>query len=141
MTARTKEATTRVLERIAHKSAAYCFLEIEVTGNSNEFEAYRAEVLEKHPEYSFALSPAGKHDASAKAAVEDAAEKSAAVKAAMKVAKAKGADVEVSEEKPQDTPDGEGEASVADTSTPTDEENMSPRDKARARLLARKAGK
>jgi hypothetical protein len=96
----TAKTSPEGIERIAHPTAAYCFLEIRA-GNAVEFMKFREELLTAHPDYSFALQPA---TTPAKAGGK------AAVTAAMKAAKAKGADVEVVEED-----ETSGEADVAES--------------------------
>jgi len=148
-TARERATQNRATERIAHPSAAYCFLELE-SGNAVEFMSFRKEMLEAHPEYAFALQPATAPAAKASG--------KAAVTAAMKAAKAKGADVEVEVEPADgDEPSDADDSTSAPTHTLTAAQKailrtgkkapvavaaetpaLSARDAARARIKAKK---
>lgn len=107
-----------IIERIPHKTVSYAFLEVQAS-SANEFESLRAEALKRAPHYGFAAN-APKDPTDVSAAVEDEGGSGPGASTAPGV---------VSQE-------NEASASRPAADTPT--EGLSPREKARAKLAAKK---
>lgn len=97
-----------IIERIPHKSVAYAFLEVQAS-SANEFESLRAEALKRAPHYGFAAqAPSEPKSVAAEVAAEPVAESA----------------------------DPAPEAEQASAATPA--EGLSPREKAKLKLAAKK---
>lgn len=105
----------KITERIPHNRVAYAYLEIEA-GSANEFEALRSAALKALPHYGFATSAPKDSGATVPEAGAEQGEPS---------------DARVAPEK-----DTAAQPAPAPTS-----EGLSPRDKARAKMAAKKEGK
>lgn len=101
---------TRIVERIPHNTVSYAYLELEAE-NANEFESLREEALKKIPQYAFALAA----PSAPKVATPVTSGNTDQI---VEAAKESAAPVET--------------AAVA--STPTSEEGLSPREKAKLRM-------
>ena len=145
--AKDRAPVNRTLERVPHAKIAYAFLDIETTGTVDEFLAYRAEMLEKHPLY--APSPIEKTveapvetatsepEPEASAPTEAGPTTPAAVRAAKVRARAKSGagDAGTTEEA------AAAGASEAPTASAPPSGTQSARDIARAKILAKRGAK
>lgn len=109
-----------IIERIPHKTVSYAFLEVQAA-SANEFESLRAEALKRAPHYGFAANaPKSPVDSPQKVEADEAAAENAGVAAA-------GPEV------------GPAEAVAADAApAPAPTEGLSPREKAKLKLAAKK---
>ena len=120
-----------IIERIPHKSVAYAFLEIRA-GSANEFESLRAEALRKAPHYGFAQERPADPTPAAKPTV--AAKSSAAPAPAESPVEAVVETAAVAPEPAASAPTGNADQAPS----PTTQAGLSPRDKARAKMAAKK---
>lgn len=107
-----------IIERIPHKSVAYAFLEVQAD-SANEFEALRAEALKRAPHYGFAANaPTAPVVAAEVAAEAPEAPAEAPAAAAPEV--------------------GAREPEQASAATAQSTEGLSPREKAKLKMAAKK---
>lgn len=101
-----------IIERIPHKSVAYAFLEVQAA-SANEFESLRAEALKRAPHYGFAQAA-------------PAEPKQSVVEPAAATAEATEAE------------EGAAEAPQASSPPSAPTEGLSPREKAKLKMAAKK---